>query len=83
MALHQATARPGRDWERGSGCAEDKRPMPTEGEDRMESIYHNPVGAQCGMPLEGQHEGAQESGTRVRSSRRRNNAAPAEVATKG
>lgn len=31
--------------------------MPTAGEDRMESIYRNPVGAQSGMPLEGQQRG--------------------------
>ena len=61
MARHGATARPGRNREPDCGYTEGKRPMPTQGEDRMESIYHNPVGAQCGMPLEGQ----QECGTRL------------------
>jgi hypothetical protein len=28
--------------------------MPTAGENRMESIYRNPVGAQSGIPVEGQ-----------------------------
>ncbi len=64
MAQHQATARPGRNREPDSGYAEGKRPMPTEGEDRMESIYRNPVGAQSGLPLEGQHEAEQQGGTR-------------------
>lgn len=56
MTRHNATARPGHDKERDSGYTEGERPMPTEGEDRMESIYRNPVGAQSGMPLEGQQE---------------------------
>lgn len=57
MAHREPTARPGRDRQRGSGYTEGKRPMPTAGEDRMESIYRNPVGAQSGMPLEGQQRG--------------------------
>jgi len=68
MARHGATARPGRDRESDCGYTEGKRPMPTEGEDRMESIYHNPVGAQCGMPLEGQGEigaGSRNRGRRM------------------
>lgn len=60
MAHHQATARPGHHRERDSGYTEGGRAMPAAGENRMESIYRNPVGAQSGMPLEGQ----QESGTR-------------------
>lgn len=56
MAHRKATARPGRERQRDSGYTEGKRPMPAKGEDRMESIYHNPVGAQCGLPLEGQRE---------------------------
>lgn len=56
MAHHQATARPGRDREHDSGYTEGKRPMPTAGECRMESIYRNPVGAQSDMPLEGQRK---------------------------
>lgn len=63
MAHHEVTARPGRDRETDSAYTEGERPMPTEGEDRMESIYRNPVGAQSGMPLEGQHQ-AEEGGTR-------------------
>lgn len=57
MAHQEATARPGRVRERDSGYTEGERAMPTAGENRMESIYRNPVGAQSDMPLEGQHEG--------------------------
>ena len=39
--------------------------MPAAGEDRMESIYRNPVGAQSNMPLEGQQESGMRSGGRV------------------
>jgi len=54
MAHRNPTARPGREREAESGYTEGKRPIPTAGEDRYESIYRNPVGAQSGMPLEGQ-----------------------------
>lgn len=69
MGRHQATARPGRDREADSGYSEGKRPIPTEGEDRMESIYRNPVGAQSGMPLEGQQSQGRQS-ERSREDRR-------------
>lgn len=36
--------------------------MPTAGEDRLESVYRNPVGAQSGMPLEGQQSGETDLG---------------------
>lgn len=63
----QHRSRSSKDSEPHSGYTDGKRPMPVEGEDRKESIYRNPVGAQSGMPLEGQQEvetGAQEGGTR-------------------
>lgn len=67
MIRHNASARPGHDKERDSGYTEGKRAMPTQGEDRMESIYRNPVGAQSGMPLEGQQE--DKSDTKAEPSR--------------
>lgn len=52
---------------RGSGYTEGNRPMPAQGEDRNESVYRNPVGAQSGMPVEGQQEavsGLRDAGAR-------------------
>lgn len=90
MAHHKATARPGRDRYGDSGYTEDEWPMPTVGEDRMESIYRNPVGAQSGMPLEGQQSapaGQQSGGTRspwhLWSGGRLHKVEPAEAAYEG
>lgn len=66
MAHHEPTARPGHDRQSDSGYTEGERPMPAAGEDRMESIYRNPVGAQSNMPIEGQQ---QEGGTRSTGAR--------------
>lgn len=52
-----------------SGYTNGKRLMPTEGEDRYESVYRNPVGAQSGMPLEGQHQVNRDSQFVARDSR--------------
>lgn len=83
MTHHNPTARPGHDIEPDSGYTEGERPMPTEGENRMESIYRNPVGAQSGMPLEGQQEGGTRSPKHQRSSGHAHNVAPAEAAYEG
>lgn len=40
-----------------SGYGDGHHPIPAAGEDRYESIYRNPVGAQSGYDLEGQREG--------------------------
>lgn len=40
-----------------SGYGDGHRPIPAAGEDRDESIYRNPVGAQSGYELEGQRKG--------------------------
>jgi hypothetical protein len=52
-----------------SGYTNGKRLMPTEGEDRYESVYRNPVGAQSGAPLEGQHQVNRDSQLAARDSR--------------
>lgn len=65
----QNAARQSKDRDTVSGYTDGKRPMPTEGEDRYESVYRNPVGAQSGAPLEGQHEVNCESWVAVRDSR--------------
>ncbi len=80
MIRHTVTARPGRDRDADSGYTEGRRAMPTAGEDRNESVYRNPVGAQCGMPLEGQkcpneREGLQNARTGVNDSNRSGKAA--------
>lgn len=64
VVRHNVTARPGRDRVGDSGYTEGRRPMPTAGEDRDESVYRNPVGAQSGMPLEGQTSGAEDEAQR-------------------
>jgi hypothetical protein len=52
----KSAVRYAKDRDKLSGYTNGKRAMPTEGEDRLESVYRNPVGAQSGAPLEGQHE---------------------------
>jgi len=43
-----------------SGYGDGHRVIPVAGEDRDESIYRNPVGAQSGYGLEGQRKGPAE-----------------------
>lgn len=43
-----------------SGYGDGHRPIPAFGEDRDQSIYRNPVGAQSGYELEGQRKGPAE-----------------------
>lgn len=71
MARRETTARTGHHREPDSGYTEGERPMPTAGEDRMESIYHNPVGAQSGMPLEGQQQTESPSSAKQGEPRRK------------
>jgi hypothetical protein len=43
-----------------SGYGDGHRIIPAAGEDRDESVYRNPVGAQSGYELEGQRKGPAE-----------------------
>lgn len=43
-----------------SGYGDGHRLIPVTGEDRDESVYRNPVGAQSGYELEGQRKGPAE-----------------------
>jgi hypothetical protein len=52
---HKASSTFRRD--QASGYGDGHRPIPAAGEDRNESVYRNPVGAQSGYELEGQREG--------------------------
>lgn len=70
MIQHDVIARPGYERDPESGYTEGKRPLPTAGEARLESIYRNPVGAQSGFPLEGQRE-VERAGNAKRNGRQR------------